>query len=50
MKILSDNAVTKDNLNSIELKLIKQVKLTRVLVSVLFVVNVALTVALRFLS
>jgi hypothetical protein len=48
MKILSDNAVTKTDLNKVDEKQTKQIKRLQHAVAGLFAVNLMLTLALHF--
>jgi hypothetical protein len=48
MKMLSDSAVTKEDLNIVDAKQTKQIIQLRVALAVVFVVNLATTLALYF--
>lgn len=49
MKILSDNAVTKADLHSIDAKQDRQIKQLRVALFISFAVNIAFTVVMKFI-
>ncbi len=49
MKILSDNAITKSDLDAVDAKQDRNIKQLRIALAVSFVVNVMLTVGLKFL-
>lgn len=48
MKMLSDNAVTKQDLNTIDEKQTKQIKQLRIAVAATFVVNLLITLSLYY--
>lgn len=48
MRILSDNAITKNDLDAIDAKQARQIVMLRWAVGLSFVVNAALTLALKF--
>lgn len=49
MKILSDNAVTKADLTAVDQKQDKQITQLRIALAVSFIVNVALSIGLKFI-
>lgn len=48
MKILSDNAVTKTDLQAIDAKQDRQIKQLRIALAISFVANVVFSVAMKF--